>query len=42
VLRIATDASYAPNEFLKEGQGEPIGMDIDLGNAIAQELGVNT
>src|SRR5690606_37099419 len=34
VLRIATDASYAPNEFLKDGQGEPIGMDIDLGNAV--------
>jgi len=42
VLRIATDASYAPNEFLKDGQGEPIGMDIDLGNAVAQVLGVQT
>lgn len=42
VLKIATDASYAPNEFLKDGQGEPIGMDIDLGNAIAQVLGVKT
>jgi polar amino acid transport system substrate-binding protein len=42
VLKIATDASYAPNEFLKDGQGEPIGMDIDLGNAMAQLLGVKT
>lgn len=42
VLKIATDASYAPNEFLKEGKGDPIGMDIDLGNAIAQVLGLKT
>jgi polar amino acid transport system substrate-binding protein len=41
-LTIATDASYAPNEFLKNGQGEPIGMDIDLGNAVAQLLGLKT
>jgi polar amino acid transport system substrate-binding protein len=41
-LVIATDASYAPNEFLKEGKGEPIGMDVDLGNAIAQLLGLQT
>lgn len=42
VLKIATDASYAPNEFLKNGQGDPIGMDVDLGNAIAQLLGLKT
>ncbi len=42
VLKIATDASYAPNEFLKDGKGDPIGMDVDLGNAIAQVLGVKT
>lgn len=41
-LVIATDASYAPNEFLKNGQGDPIGMDVDLGNAIAQVLGLKT
>lgn len=41
-LTIATDASYAPNEFLKDGQGEPIGMDVDLGNAMAQLLGLKT
>jgi len=41
-LTIATDASYAPNEFLKNGEGDPIGMDIDLGNAIAQVLGLKT
>ncbi len=41
-LVIATDASYAPNEFLKDGKGAPIGMDVDLGNAIAQLLGLKT
>ena len=41
-LTIATDASYAPNEFLRNGQGDPIGMDVDLGNAIAQLLGLKT
>jgi len=41
-LTIATDASYAPNEFLKNGEGDPIGMDVDLGNAIAQVLGLKT
>ncbi len=41
-LVIATDASYAPNEFLKNGEGSPIGMDVDLGNAIAQVLGLKT
>lgn len=40
-LVIATDASYAPNEFLREGKGEPIGMTIDLGNAITQVLGLD-
>lgn len=41
-LTIATDASYAPNEFLLNGKGSPIGMDVDLGNAIAQVLGLKT
>lgn len=41
-LIIATDASYAPNEFLKGGEGEPIGMSIDLGNALAQLMGLET
>lgn len=39
-LTIAVDASYAPNEFLKDGKGEPIGMTVDLGNAMAQLLGL--
>jgi polar amino acid transport system substrate-binding protein len=39
-LTIASDASYAPNEFTAQGSGEIIGMDVDLGNAIAQTLGL--
>jgi polar amino acid transport system substrate-binding protein len=37
-LTIGTDATYAPNEFLDNGK--PAGMDIDLGNAIAEQLGL--
>jgi polar amino acid transport system substrate-binding protein len=40
VLNIAADASYAPNEFIKPGEKEVIGMDADLGAAIAEKLGV--
>lgn len=35
---IATDASYAPNEFKQNGQ--IVGFDVDLGGAIAKKLGV--
>jgi polar amino acid transport system substrate-binding protein len=35
---IATDASYAPNEFKENGQ--VVGFDVDLGGAIAKKLGV--
>jgi polar amino acid transport system substrate-binding protein len=37
---IATDASYAPNEYTLEDSEEIIGMDIDLGKAIGKTLGV--
>jgi polar amino acid transport system substrate-binding protein len=37
---VATDPTYPPNEFLPEGQDTPIGMDIDLANAIGQVLGL--
>ena len=37
-LRIGTDATYPPLEFAEGGQFS--GFDIDLGNAIARELGV--
>ncbi|HEX5113891.1 MAG TPA: ABC transporter substrate-binding protein [Pseudonocardiaceae bacterium] len=39
-LTIATDASYAPNEFTAQGSGDIIGMDVDLGKAIGQTLGL--
>ncbi|MBI1759479.1 MAG: ABC transporter substrate-binding protein [Actinobacteria bacterium] len=38
-LVIATDASYAPNEFT-DSSGAIIGMDVDLGNALGQLLGL--
>jgi polar amino acid transport system substrate-binding protein len=41
VLVIGSDIEYAPNEFYREDDPEtPVGMDIDLGNAIAKELGL--
>jgi len=39
-IKIATDASYAPNEFFDTDGKTIIGMDVDLGNAIAAKLGV--
>ncbi|MDH6112759.1 polar amino acid transport system substrate-binding protein [Kitasatospora sp. MAP12-15] len=38
-LVVASDASYAPNEF-KDAQGNLVGMDVDLANAIAKTLGL--
>lgn len=35
----ATDATYAPNEF-KDADGNPIGWEIDLANAISAKLGL--
>jgi polar amino acid transport system substrate-binding protein len=40
VLNIATDASYAPNEFYDKDGKTIIGMDVDLGKAIAAKLGL--
>lgn len=37
-ITIATDASYAPNEFSTDGGKTFQGMDIDLGNAIGKVL----
>jgi polar amino acid transport system substrate-binding protein len=39
-LKVASDASYAPNEFFASDNKTIQGMDVDLGNAIAQELGL--
>ncbi|WP_035845716.1 ABC transporter substrate-binding protein [Kitasatospora azatica] len=38
-LVVATDASYAPNEF-KDASGTIVGMDVDMAKAIAQTLGL--
>ena len=37
---VASDLSYAPMEFVKEGTNDPIGADIDFANCIAQAWGV--
>ncbi|MGB5952805.1 MAG: ABC transporter substrate-binding protein [Ornithinimicrobium sp.] len=41
-LRVGTDASYAPNEFFDADGETIIGMDIDLFDAVAAELGLET
>jgi polar amino acid transport system substrate-binding protein len=40
VVKVATDASYAPNEFFKSDNKTIQGMDVDLGEAIGAKLGV--
>jgi len=39
-LTIAADATYAPNEFIGPDGHTVVGMDADLGNAIAQTMGL--
>lgn len=39
-LQIATDATYAPNEFVDPNTGAISGWDIDLGNAICKVMGL--
>lgn len=39
-LSYALDASYPPDEFLAPGSSTIVGMDADLGTAIAQTLGL--
>jgi polar amino acid transport system substrate-binding protein len=39
-VKVATDASYAPNEFFGTDNKTVQGMDVDLGRAIGQELGL--
>ncbi|CAN5480952.1 ABC transporter substrate-binding protein [soil metagenome] len=41
-LRVGTDASYAPNEFFDADGETIIGMDVDLFDAVAAELGLET
>jgi len=42
VLQVGSDIAYAPIEFFEEGTQNPKGLDIDLANAMAEELGVTT
>jgi polar amino acid transport system substrate-binding protein len=39
-LQIATDATYAPNEFIDPNTGAIVGWDIDFANAICKVMGV--
>jgi polar amino acid transport system substrate-binding protein len=39
-LKVAADASYAPNEFKDPGSGQIKGVDVDLAKAIGQKLGL--
>lgn len=39
-VTIGTDASYAPNEFFDADGKTVIGMDVDLGKAIGEKLGL--
>lgn len=39
-ISVASDLSYAPIDFTKEGTNEPIGLDADIINCIAQAWGV--
>jgi polar amino acid transport system substrate-binding protein len=39
-LDIGSDIAYAPIEFLDEKTNQPVGLDVDLANAMADALGV--
>jgi polar amino acid transport system substrate-binding protein len=39
-LTVATDATYAPNEFVDPTSQQIQGMDVDLGNALATVMGL--
>jgi polar amino acid transport system substrate-binding protein len=40
VLQIATDATYAPNEYVDPSTGAIQGWDVDFGNALCKTMGV--
>jgi len=40
VLQVGSDIAYAPIEFFEEGTTTPLGLDIDLGDALAEVMGV--
>jgi polar amino acid transport system substrate-binding protein len=40
VLQVGSDISYAPIEFFEEGTQNAAGLDVDLADALAEEMGV--
>lgn len=42
VIKIGTDATYQPNEFLDADGKAVIGMDVDLFDAVMAKFGVKT
>jgi polar amino acid transport system substrate-binding protein len=40
VVKVATDPSYAPNEFFGTDNKSIVGMDVDLGTSLGEVLGV--
>jgi len=40
-LLVGSDIAYPPIESYEEGTSNPVGLDIDIAKALAQELGVN-
>lgn len=41
VLMVASDIPYAPFEFTEPGSADPVGFDVDLVDAIADNLGID-
>ena len=39
-LKIGSDIAYPPVEFFKEGTNDPEGLDIEIGTALGEKLGV--
>jgi polar amino acid transport system substrate-binding protein len=39
ILKVAIDPTYAPNESM-DGRGNPVGWEVELGNALAAKLGL--
>ena len=39
-LQVASDATYAPNEYINPDTGAVVGWDIDFGNALCKTMGV--
>lgn len=40
VVKVGSDLTYPPYEFLADGSDEPIGFDVDYANAVGEKLGV--